>query len=66
MRYWSGEVALPGTRPPGKVGFRLAAAAFRWTACRPGFQAWQRQAWAYYDSTPEMRYAATWIGNAMS
>ncbi|MCC5580966.1 hypothetical protein IMZ11_35670 [Microtetraspora sp. AC03309] len=50
----------------------LAAAAARWTARRFGYQAtqpnqtWQRQAWAYYDSTPEVRYAATWIGNAMS
>ncbi|MFF3665457.1 hypothetical protein [Microtetraspora malaysiensis] len=50
----------------------LVAAAARWTARRFGFQVsapdqtWQRQAWAYYDSTPEVRFAATWIGNAMS
>lgn len=27
---------------------------------------WQKEAWDFYDNTPELRYAASWIGNAMS
>ena len=26
---------------------------------------WQTQAWGFYDDTPEVRFAATWIGNSM-
>lgn len=26
---------------------------------------WQDIAWGYYDDTPEVRFAATWIGNSM-
>lgn len=29
-------------------------------------KAWQREAWRFYDITPEMRFAAGWIANAMS
>jgi hypothetical protein len=47
----------------------LLAAATRWTARRfrtsQPDQSWQHRAWAYYDSTPEVRFAAAWIGNAM-
>lgn len=28
-------------------------------------QAWQTAAWGYYDDTPEVRFAGTWIGNCM-
>lgn len=27
---------------------------------------WQERAWHYYDTTGELRYAATWFGNALS
>lgn len=27
---------------------------------------WQPQAWSYYSDTPEVRFAANWVGNAMS
>ncbi|MBC9729276.1 hypothetical protein [Streptomyces sp. TRM68367] len=29
-------------------------------------QGWQEEAWRFFDATPEVRFAATWIGNAMS
>lgn len=29
-------------------------------------QGWQEEAWRFFDSVPEVRFAATWIGNAMS
>lgn len=29
-------------------------------------QGWQQQAWDLYDTTPEMRFAAGWVANAMS
>jgi len=50
----------------------LAAAAARWTSRRFRRQAqapdqsWQHQAWSFYESVPEVRFAATWVGNAMS
>lgn len=28
--------------------------------------AWQNEAWAFYKTTPEIRFAARWVGNAMS
>lgn len=31
-----------------------------------GLQAWQSEAWAFYDSIGELRAAANWIGNALS
>jgi hypothetical protein len=49
----------------------LVAAATRWTTRSLRSQGkqqnsgWQHQAWGFYDSTPEMRFAAGWIGNAM-
>ncbi|MFF3441780.1 hypothetical protein [Streptosporangium sp. NPDC002721] len=52
-----------------KVARELVAAAQRWTARRfrtaQPDQTWQHRAWSYYDNTPEVRFAATWIGNAM-
>ncbi|KAA9379628.1 hypothetical protein F5972_08210 [Microbispora cellulosiformans] len=48
----------------------LTAAASRFVArrlrVRQVDQGWQDQAWSYFDSTPEVRFAATWVGNAMS
>lgn len=29
-------------------------------------QSWQLRAWDFYDSTPEVRFAANWLANAMS
>lgn len=29
-------------------------------------QRWQREAWDFYDITPELRFAAGWVANAMS
>lgn len=29
-------------------------------------QSWQETAWDFYSTTPEVRFGATWIGNAMS
>ncbi|MEZ7005841.1 hypothetical protein [Streptomyces sp. AD55] len=47
----------------------LTAAAQRYTGRRvrgrPVDQSWQRRAWAYYRSTPEVRFSATWTGHAM-
>ncbi|MEU7894218.1 hypothetical protein AB0B45_15315 [Nonomuraea sp. NPDC049152] len=49
----------------------LVAAAQRWTVRRfrhqvaEPDQSWQHSAWGYYDNTPEVRFAAAWIGNAM-
>ncbi|MER6828876.1 hypothetical protein ABT352_23045 [Streptosporangium sp. NPDC000563] len=52
-----------------KVARELVAAAQRWTqrrfrAAQPD-QSWQHRAWSYYDTTPEVRFASKWIGNAM-
>lgn len=48
----------------------LVAAASRYTSRRirakPVDQSWQERAWAFYDAVPEVRFAATWIANAMS
>ncbi|MFI9591196.1 hypothetical protein [Nonomuraea sp. NPDC052265] len=47
----------------------LVAAAQRWAVRRfrtaQPDQSWQHRAWGYYDNTPEVRFAATWIGNAL-
>jgi len=47
----------------------LVAAAQRWAARRFRItqpdQSWQHRAWSYYDTTPEVRFASKWIGNAM-
>ncbi|GAA2697358.1 hypothetical protein [Nonomuraea recticatena] len=54
-----------------KVAREIVAAAQRWTVKRfrsqvaEPDQSWQHRAWAYYDNTPEVRFAAGWIGNAM-
>lgn len=50
----------------------LTAAAARYVARRlnpiptSGGQAWQDRAWAMYHAVPEVRFAATYMGNAMS
>ena len=59
------------TAPPRRV---ITAAASRYTSrkLRGGGQSkapnsgWQERAWAFYDSTPEVRFAAQWISGAMS
>lgn len=48
----------------------LTAAAARYTARRlrtaqPTSGGWQEQAWGYWDTVPEVRFAGTWIANAM-
>ncbi|MGX1514023.1 hypothetical protein [Streptomyces collinus] len=47
----------------------LTAAAARYTARRvrtkPVDSAWQERAWSFYDTTPEVRFAASWTANAM-
>lgn len=43
----------------------LTAAASRFTN-RPPDQSWQEQAWTMYSTTPEVRFAAQWVANAMS
>jgi hypothetical protein len=48
----------------------LTAAAARYTArkirARPVDQSWQKRAWDFYKTTPEVRFAANWTSNAMS
>lgn len=48
----------------------LTAAAARYTSrkirTRPIDQSWQERAWSFYDTTPEVRFAANWTANAMS
>ncbi|WP_284576799.1 hypothetical protein [Streptomyces sp. 2P-4] len=50
----------------------LTAAASRYTTRRLRArtttvdQGWQLRAWDMYDSTPEVRFAANWVANAMS
>jgi hypothetical protein len=48
----------------------LTAAAARYTSrkirTRPVDQGWQHRAWDFYDTTPEVRFAANWTANAMS
>jgi hypothetical protein len=57
--------------PPRRV---ITAAASRYTSrklkgggqSKPPDSGWQARAWAFYDSTPEVRFAAQWISGAMS
>ncbi|MFC4060235.1 hypothetical protein ACFOWE_18175 [Planomonospora corallina] len=48
----------------------LTAAAARFTTrklrTRSVDQSWQERAWTFYDTTPEVRFAAKWVSNAMS
>lgn len=50
----------------------LTAAASRYTArklkgnTKQPDQGWQARAWTFYDSTPEVRFAAQWVSGAMS
>ncbi|TDC28497.1 hypothetical protein E1211_27830, partial [Micromonospora sp. 15K316] len=50
---------------------RLVGAAARYTSRRTPTtanvdQSWQHAAWNHYSTTPEVRFAANWIGNGMS
>jgi len=51
---------------------QLTAAAQRYTTkiatsrARKPDASWQNEAWRFFDSVPEVRFAATWVGNAMS
>lgn len=31
----------------------------------PDVEGWQKEAWAFYDSTPEVRFAVSWLSNAL-
>ncbi|MFF5655214.1 hypothetical protein [[Kitasatospora] papulosa] len=50
----------------------LTAAATRYTTkvassrTRKPDSGWQENAWQFFDVVPEVRFAATWVGNAMS
>ncbi|MGW4731823.1 hypothetical protein ACWEQC_22115 [Streptomyces shenzhenensis] len=51
----------------------ITAAASRYTSrklkgreAKAPDQGWQERAWTFYDSTPEVRFAAQWISSAMS
>ncbi|MTE20290.1 hypothetical protein F0L17_14465 [Streptomyces sp. TRM43335] len=56
------------------TGRSLSAAAARYTARKGNKQRsnsnngadWQARAWEMYNNVPEVRFAATWIGNAMA
>lgn len=60
--------------PAGTPRRVITAAASRYTSrkLKGGQQqkapdaGWQQRAWAFYDSTPEVRFAAQWISGAMS
>lgn len=43
---------------------RVLGAAHRGSIPRP--QSWQEEAWGYYDSVGEVRFASSWYGNALS
>ncbi len=64
--------STPASRRGSRGVRELAAAAARWTTRRFRGQAqapdqsWQHTAWAFYDTVPEVRFAATWVANAMS
>lgn len=57
------------TAAPRRV---ITAAASRYTSrklkgqSKTPDQGWQERAWAFYDTTPEVRFAAQWISGAMS
>ncbi|MET9818321.1 hypothetical protein [Streptomyces sp. NPDC006355] len=57
------------TAPPRRV---ITAAASRYTSrklkgnTKQPDQGWQARAWTFYDSTPEVRFAAQWVSGAMS
>lgn len=58
-------------RGRGRGPRELTAAATRFVQRRMGLtkepdQSWQERAWDYYSTTPEVRFAAGWAGNAMS
>lgn len=64
--------AAPVRQAP--TGRAVVAAAFplagpegraAWQA-RSGSEAWQREAWYFYDAVGEMRFATNWIANAIS
>jgi hypothetical protein len=51
------------------TGRELTAAATRYavrkTKAKPLDQGWQAPAWGYYSTVPEVRFIATWTGNAL-
>jgi hypothetical protein len=54
--------------PQAPTGF-VASAARLPNASRKEIgseQAWQKTAWEFYNTVPELRYVANWIGNVMS
>lgn len=59
------------TRSLGELGRELTAAATRFTTRmlrtqRQPDSSWQAAAWDYYSTTPEVRFAASWVRNGMS
>jgi len=47
----------------------VVASGYRYTSAPTTInnaQSWQREAWRYYDSIGELRYAANWVGNVLS
>lgn len=67
------DPAAPSRVPPSPRTV-ITAAASRYTArkttksgpSKGTDSGWQERAWAFYDSTPEVRFAAQWISAAMS
>lgn len=54
--------------PPAPTGF--VASAVRLPQVNKTMprstQAWMEEAWGFYDTVPELRYVANWVGNLMS
>ncbi|MBA9005957.1 hypothetical protein [Thermomonospora cellulosilytica] len=59
---------MTSRRRRGPRELTAAAARFverRLSRAKEPNQSWQEAAWEYYSTTPEVRFAATWAGNAM-
>ncbi|WTW95407.1 hypothetical protein OG216_19385 [Streptomycetaceae bacterium NBC_01309] len=56
----------PATRAPGTISASAARYIARKVRQKPPDQSWQSRAWQMYHAVPEVRFAASWIGNAMS
>jgi hypothetical protein len=56
--------------PPAPAASGLIASAIRLPKVTAGRvvngESWQAAAWAFYDSCPELRFVANWVGNVMS
>lgn len=66
MAWWA-----PWRRPKSNVERTLVAAATplntdKRRATTPSYQSWQTEAWAYYDSLGEFRYAVEWKSEMVS